>query len=301
MRSAGPAALLALAVSAWAGWAVPGAAAQDADRSEAADLLARGFHQEAAWVAREAGDTARADTILARLDSILRGRPDQVAPLGMDSQGVSYTLRLRYADGVSAIFKVDGSDIFCPSCGANREVAAYRVDHLLGLDLTPLTVPQTVVQNGDTVQGSAMYFIRNAVSPVETERPKPDRLRFFDAVIGNTDRHQGNWLLSSAGRPVAIDHNRAFEYRSTTRPKTCWETEIDSIAAPEDLGAPYERYRTLPADSLAAAVEDVLAPDLVERFVVMRDRVVARIEARIRRPRTLEPARECVWDSSPVG
>lgn len=287
MRSAfAPVLGLALATTAFA--QQPGAAVDV--------LLERGRLQEAAWAAREAGDTARGERILARLDSILRRPPRDVAPLGMDSQGVSFTFRLHHGDSVASIFKMDGSDIFCPACGADREVATYRVDRLLGIDLTPTTVPLVIVHDGDTLNGSSMYFIRDARIPAEAGLKKPDRMRFFDAVLGNTDRHGGNWLVGPDDRVVAIDHNRAFEYGSESRPKTCWETEIDSIAAPDALGPPYERYRSLSVDSLAAAVRDVLEPGLVERFVAMRDRVVERIERRIRDPRRPQPIVECRWD-----
>ena len=247
-------------------------------------LVARGLLQEAAWLARENGDTAVAETILQRLDSILRAPPVHAKPLAMESQGVSYTFRLNHGGGVESIFKVDGSDIFCPDCGVDREVASYQVDRLLGLDLTPLTVPTRIVDEaGDTLTGSTMYFMHGASNPREVGATKPDLLRFFDAVIGNSDRHQSNWLVLANGRVVAIDHNRAFQYRPQSRPKTCWETEVDSIARPARLGVPLERYRTLPDDSLAAAVAD-LSPALIKRFVAMRDRVVDRIQQRISRP-----------------
>jgi hypothetical protein len=267
------------------------------DGGDAVDsLAARGRLQEAAWTARVAGDTARGEAILAELDSILRSPPLQARPLGMDSQGVSYTYRLAHAGGVEAAFKVDGSDIFCPECGADREVAAYRIDRLLGFDLTPTTVPQTIVRDGDTLRGSSMYWLHDTERPGDRGVPKPDRLRLFDAILGNSDRHRANWLLVGAGRPVAIDHNRAFEYHPRTRPKTCWETEIDSLAAPGSLGAPYERYRALPAESLAAPVRDLLSPELVRGFVTMRDAVVARIEQRKRTPARGLPRVDCPWD-----
>lgn len=268
-----------------------GAAASTVD-----SLLDGARLQEAAWAARAAGDTARAEVILARLDSILRSPPITAKPLDLASQGVSYTFRLTFQGGVAAIFKVDGSDLFCPSCGAGREVAAYRIDRLLGLDLTPMTVLRDIVVDGDTLTGSAMYFVHGATRPADVGADKPDILRFLDAVLGNSDRHGANWLLVGDGDVVAIDHNRAFEYRPTTRPKTCWETEVDSIGVPARLGPAFDRYRDLPADSLVAAVEGLLTPAQVDAFVAMRDRVVARIRMRAERPGTPIPREDCPWE-----
>jgi hypothetical protein len=255
-------------------------------------LVERGKLQEAAWLAREQGDTARAEGILDRLAAVLRSAPERARPLGMDSQGVSYTYRLGHGQGVESIFKVDGSDIFCPECGAAREVATYRVDRLLGFDLTPMTVPLRILTNGDTLDGSAMYFMAGTRTPAEAGVEKTDALRLFDAIIGNSDRHRTNWLVTRDERIVAIDHNRAFEYRPTTRPKTCWETEIDSIARPADLGSPFQRFRTLPAESLAAAV-DVLDPDLAARFVAMRPRIIERVDLRTQAPDEVLPHQDC--------
>lgn len=294
-RPAGPArhalVLSALAVL------VAGAPLAAQTRADSVDALpADGRIQEAAWAARAAGDTLRADSLLVRLDSILRSQPRAVAPLSMDSQGVSYTFRLDYGGGVAAIFKVDGSDIFCRSCGADREVAVYRIDRFLGADLVPMTVPQRIPVAGDTVWGSAMYFVRDAAAAGEIGAGKPDRLRLFDAIIGNSDRHGANWLVMADGGVVAIDHNRAFEYHPTTKPKTCWESEIDALHSPDDVPAFFDRYRTASRDSLAAAVAAVRDPELRSRFVDMRDRVVARLEARVRQLDESLPRTHCPTD-----
>lgn len=288
---------LALIAAALVG-AVP-APAQEPTSAAAASpvdsLLAAGRLQEAAWAADEAGDADRADAILARLATILQRAPRSARPLGMDSQGVSYTFLLDHGDGVRSIFKVDGSDIFCPACGADRELAVYQVDRLLGLGLTPMTVPQRVVHDGDTLAGSAMYYVEGGRRPEEVDARKPDALRLLDVVVGNSDRHRHNWLVLPDGRAVAIDHNRAFDYHPETRPKTCWETEADSIQAPGSLGPAFRRYRTLPPDSLAAAVRDVLDPALAREFVTMRARIVERIRALVRDPRRPPPLEDCAF------
>ena len=290
---------LAWAAAPAAGQDAPGRVApgQDAARQAGAavdSLLARGRLQEAAWALREAGDTTRAAGLLGRLDSILRARPERARPLSMDSQGVSYTWRLQHGGGVESIFKVDGSDIFCPECGADREVATYRLDALLGFDLTPMTVFTRIAnERGDSLSGSTMYFVHDARSPREAGVTKPDALRLFDAIIGNSDRHRDNWLVVG-GRVVGIDHNRAFEYEPTTRPKTCWEMQVDSMAEPGALGRPWERFRTLPADSFEAALAGT-DPALVRRLLAARPDIIARVEARIERPDRELPHTDCVF------
>ncbi|MDX1675938.1 MAG: hypothetical protein R3314_14180 [Longimicrobiales bacterium] len=257
-------------------------------------LLALGRLQEAAWTLREVGDTARADSVLDRLEEILRSRPSRARPQAMDSQGVSYTWRLDHGQGVESVFKVDGSDIFCPECGAEREVGAYRVDRLLGFDLAPMTVFARIADDrGDTLSGSAMYWVHDARSSREAGVRKPDALHLFDAIIGNSDRHSDNWLVVD-GRVVGIDHNRAFEYRPVTRPRTCWELQIDSIAEPGSLGAPWLRYRAVPADSVRSALDGIDSA-LIRRFLAMRDEVMARVQARAKDPDRALPLEHCAF------
>lgn len=296
IAAAGLTVLLAVGVAAGAGPAA-GQETGSALAARGVDALeAEGRLQEAAWAARAAGDTVRGETLLARLELILLSAPRSAHPLGMDSQGVSFTFKLDHVQGVGSIFKVDGSDIFCRQCGADREVASYGIDRLLGLDLTPMTVSTRIVDApGDTLEGSAMYYVRDAGQPRELGVTKPDLLRFFDAAIGNSDRHASNWLILPDGHVVAIDHNRAFQYRPPSPPKTCWETEVDSILRPAELGPPFQRYRDLPDDSLAAAVAG-LDPDLVERFLAMRPRVVERITERIQAPGRIAPRTDCRFD-----
>ncbi len=299
MRRATGAARAAALGLCWAALAVAGqgpalAEGQQPDGAAVDSLLERGRLQEAAWALREAGDTARADSVLARLEAILRSPPVAARPLGMDSQGVSYTWRLDHGQGVESIFKVDGSDIFCPECGADREVATYRLDRLLGFDITPMTVSTSIVKpNGDTVSGSTMYFVNDARTPTEAGATKPDALRLFDAIVGNSDRHATNWLVVR-DRVVAIDHNRAFEYQPSTRPQTCWEGQVDSLAAPGALGSPWDRFRALPADSFRTVL-DGLDPDLAEQLLAMRPRVADRVQARAERPDTTLPRTDCLF------
>ena len=257
-------------------------------------LLALGRLQEAAWALRAAGDTARADSVLDRLAAILRSWPERARPQAMDSQGVSYTWRLDHGQGVESVFKVDGSDIFCPECGADREVGAYRVDRLLGFDLAPMTVFARITDDGgDTLSGSVMYWVHDARSSREAGILKPDALHLFDAIIGNSDRHSDNWLVVD-GRVVGIDHNRAFEYRPVTRPRTCWELQVDSIAEPGALGSPWRAYRAVPADSVRAAL-DGIDNALIRRFLEMRDEIVARVAARAGDPDRALPLEHCAF------
>ena len=100
-----------------------------------------------------------------------------------------------------------------------HEVAAYKLDRLLDLNLVPVTVERTV--NGNP--GALQFWVNGMISLLEkTEQnvkadghcpinPQYNLMYVFDSLILNTDRTQQNvtftrddWML------VLIDHSRAF-------------------------------------------------------------------------------------------
>jgi len=102
------------------------------------------------------------------------------------------------------------------------EIAAYRLSKLLDYHFVPPTIPMEV----DGEIGSAQLFL--PYSTVGGDLSRSDELRFsphlnefqkgqaqaFDYLIGNYDRHGGNWLYTTFGttnpRLIAIDHGLSF-------------------------------------------------------------------------------------------
>ena len=91
-----------------------------------------------------------------------------------------------------------------------REVAVGYVDSLLHFDL----VPTTSEWSGRYGIGSLQEW-RDAhpghLDIDSYDRIDVERMAVLDYICGNTDRHSGNYLTDpETGRPVAIDHGRAF-------------------------------------------------------------------------------------------
>jgi hypothetical protein len=106
------------------------------------------------------------------------------------------------------------------------DIAAYKLDRLLDMNMVPVAVERTV----DGTAGAAQDWIENAIDEGRrvTERLEPydaesfkrqtQVMRVFDALIYNADRNQGNILYTPGDWKLhLIDHTRAFRL-STGRP-----------------------------------------------------------------------------------
>jgi hypothetical protein len=100
------------------------------------------------------------------------------------------------------------------------EIAAYRLDKILGLNMIPPTVERTLGGR----KGSLQLWIDTAISELERNKKKIqipaeqkdscDKAtylqRAFDSLIANTDRSQQNIRYTKDWRLILIDHSRSF-------------------------------------------------------------------------------------------
>jgi hypothetical protein len=107
--------------------------------------------------------------------------------------------------------------------GWQYEIAAYRFDKLLDLNM----IPPTVEKEFDGKKGSLQLWVTTPHSlltimqeniPIPTAGPEAVRVsqakyivRAFDSLIGNADRTQQNLRYTEDWRTILIDHSQCFQ------------------------------------------------------------------------------------------
>lgn len=150
-----------------------------------------------------------------------------------------------------------------------HEVAAYRIDRLLGLGMVPPTVIRTI----DGVEGSLQLYVEGAVNEVnrsqedmglddsEAIERQLDRVRVFDWLILNPDRPDDNLLYTPGDwRVHLIDQSQAFVL--PTHGRTGARSRVPDID--DGLKA---RIVAVDEGALATAVESLLEPAEIEALL----------------------------------
>lgn len=145
--------------------------------------------------------------------AVRTGQTDQVVSVG---HGLAAARVVSYTGDGKGIWKpiraVPGARGYCHD--GNSEVAAYRLGELLQEPV----VPETVFDQDH--QGTSQRFIEQAriaasVPPAEQyellgrQEDRVYTIVALDFIVGNGDRHPGNFLFDEQGQLWAVDHGHA--------------------------------------------------------------------------------------------
>ncbi len=162
------------------------------------------------------------------------------------------------------------------------EVAAYRVDRLLGLNMVPVTVLREVDGRPGSVQAwveGATTLERAVAEGVNPRNPELVPTQFMsmyllDALIDNVDRNLGNILVRPDRDEVfLIDHSRAFRCRR--RLTTCDMYRRD-VPVPAPLAL---RLRTLNTRRLQSALGDLLTREQISSLLKRHELLLQELAA----------------------
>lgn len=167
-------------------------------------------YQRAIWDLRAQGFYEEAENLTADIEMALRS--SEVVAQEAIGRGITDARLIRFSNGLIGVFKLGNHPANCANC----EVAAYRLDRLLGTNLVPITVERTI----NSVRGSVQLYIPGSYVSGERFFARPSQaMRLLDYLMLNTDReNQGNYLYTTQGpfseRQVAIDHGLTFRTTS---------------------------------------------------------------------------------------
>ena len=161
------------------------------------------------------------------------------------------------------------------------ELAAYRLDRLLGLDMVPVTVPRTIKGN----RGILQFWIDDSINlrKMLEQKLKPagwcelapqyNLMNVFDFLIHNTDRTQQNALFTKDWTLVLIDHSRAFPLY-LKKPVLLY---LEEVQVPAALA---ERLKTLNREMLREQLGPYLQRRQIDALLKRRDLLLSEYRAR---------------------
>jgi hypothetical protein len=163
-----------------------------------------------------------------------------------------------------------------------NNVAAYRLDRVLGLRMVPVTVVRTHDQKpasftwwvDDVLMTEKEHYEKKTKAPdVEAWNLQIFVVRVFDQLIYNMDRNLGNLLIGKTWLLWMIDHTRAFKI-------------FKEIKTPKNLGTRCDRgllvgLRKLDRPTLQPLMKGLLADSQIDALLARRDLIVRHFEEQI--------------------
>ncbi len=178
--------------------------------------------------------------------------------------------------------------------GWKWEIAAYRLDKLLGLNMVPPTVEKRFRGN----RGSCQLWIEskmNLKEKVENKVKCPPRRVFywnhaiylqraFDNLIANEDRHQKQILITEDWRMILIDHSRSFRTSKKFTNKLIYsEKHKEGPKIMKELPRAFvEKLKTLTFESIKDVVGEYLTDKEINAVLVRRDLILKEIDKKIK-------------------
>jgi hypothetical protein len=170
------------------------------------------------------------------------------------------------------------------------EIAAYRMDRLVGLDMVPPTIERRFRED----KGSLQLWVESQMSlkkknddkvPVPSFKVYPYNLasylqRAFDNLVGNEDRHAGNILVNKDWGLYLIDHSRSFRSTKKFTDQLIYrqggkEGDKLMLKLPRKF---IEALRGLTDASIREAVGEYLTDDEIAACLKRRDLILKEVE-----------------------
>jgi hypothetical protein len=155
------------------------------------------------------------------------------------------------------------------------EIAAYKLDRMLGLDMVPVTVKRTIKNR----RGILQFWVENSINVrrMLEQKKQPDGwcaagpqynlMNVFDVLTYNSDRTQENAIFTQDWMLVLIDHSRAFR-TLRTNPTLLYK---GGVQVPPALA---ERLKSLDRETLKERLGPYLQLRQIDALLKRRDRLL---------------------------
>jgi len=217
-------------------------------------------------------------------------------------QGVTHPYRLYLKKGdleTTAFWKNPRGMMNGALEGWQYEIAAYRLDKLIGLNMVPVTMEREFQgKKGDlSLYAEHKYsFLEIAEKNIAIPDDALDRVnkakwltRAWDSLVANDDRTQQNLLCTEDWRTILIDHSRAFRSSKEFTDRLMYGA--DGIKKSK-TGSPFlfrrlprwfvDKIKALTFESIKGAVGDTLMDAEIRAILPRRDLLVKEVEAMIK-------------------
>lgn len=191
---------------------------------------------------------------------------------------LTHDAQIQTIDDRRTVFDAPGAVEFNFQDSWKFNVAAYKLDRLIGLGMVPVTVSRTWKSSRaaftwwlDDVAMDEGKRLKEKIQPPDTGlwNEQMQLVRVFDQLIYNVDRNGGNLLIGKAWRVWAIDHTRAF--------RTDHNLKVAANVTRCDRQV-LKRLKGLTREGLQQAIGDYVSNNQIDGLLARRDKIVEIIE-----------------------
>lgn len=175
------------------------------------------------------------------------------------------------------------------------EIAAYRLDKYLGLNMVPPTVEKRFREELGSCQKMVDYWIS-----LKDKYDKKIKIlnikiyywnralylqRAFDNLIANEDRHQNQYLITKDWRMILIDHSRSFRTSRKFTKKLIYDEKYkEGPRLMKQLPRAFvEKLKSLNFQVIKDIVEDYLTDKEINAVLTRRDLIINWLNKRIKK------------------
>lgn len=180
--------------------------------------------------------------------------------------------------------------------GWKWEIAAYRLDKYLGLNMVPPTVEKRFREN----RGSCQLWVVDAWITLKDKYDQKIKLpsykifywnralylqRAFDNLIANEDRHQKNFLITKDWRMILIDHSRTFRTSKKFTKKLIYDEKYkEGPRLMKELPKAFvEKLKSLNHEVIRDCVGEYLTDKEIDAVLIRRDLILKWLDKRIKK------------------